>query len=245
MMIVEGIISVKAVLESNKRVIQRLMIQDGKRSKDINYILHLAHTQNIPIEFVSKEIIDSITLGKTHGGVLLEVGSRVYEQLEHSLDSNFMLLLEGIEDPYNLGGVIRTAYIAGCQTILLPYREYVTMEMTILKSSAGYSERLKIVLISDFEDGLKQLKTSGFTIVSALRNEQSINMYDSDLSQNVCICIGGEKRGLSKEVIDQSDIFVEIKYPIAARNALSAFSSANILCFEVVRQRMRGNKHEG
>lgn len=242
-MIIEGAISVKAVLEANKRKIHRLLIQDGKRSKDVSYILHLAHTSKIPIEFVSKEAIDSIVVGKTHGGVLLECEGRVYEDLQRCQE-NFVLLLEGIEDPYNLGGIIRTAYVAGCQTILLPSRDYDTMETTILKSSAGYSERLKIVLITDYEKTFKHLKSCGFSIVSALRNEKSISMYDSDLSQKVCICIGGEKRGLSKEVIDNSDTFVEIQYPIAARNALSAFSSANILCFEVVRQRRRGQKHE-
>lgn len=244
-MIVEGSISVKAVLESRKRVIHRLIIQDGKRSKDVGYILHLAHTQSIPIEFVSKENIELMGVGKTHGGILLECSGRTYENLDQSLDSDFILLLEGIEDPYNLGGIIRTAYVAGCHTILLPYRDYDTMEMTILKSSAGYSERLDIVLMSDYEVVLQQLKTVGFSVISALRNEKSISLYESELTKKVCICIGGEKRGLSKEVIDNSDTYVEIKYPIAARNALSAFSSANILCFEVVRQRMRGNKHEG
>lgn len=235
-MIFEGAISVKAILEEQKRVINKVLLQDGKRSKNLNYILHLCHKHEVPFEFVTKEKIDEFASGKTHGGILVDAQPRKIESLDLSHD--FYLYLEGIEDPYNIGSIIRTAGIAGAKTILLSKREYESMENTILKSSAGVSERINWIVCDESLSNLVQLKQIKIKMICAKRDDQSIEMTQANFNQALCLCIGGEKRGLSKIAIDLADEFVEIKYPTQIKAALSAVSSSAILSFEVVRQRM-------
>lgn len=144
-MIFEGAISVKAILEEQKRKINKVFFQEKKPSKNLNYILHLCHKFNIEFEFVSKERIDELASGHTHGGILVDAEPRMTEEM--NLDLNFYLYLEGIEDPYNLGAIIRTAAISGVQAILVSQRDYTMVENTILKSSAGLSEKIQLLYV--------------------------------------------------------------------------------------------------
>ena len=148
------------------------------------------------------------------------------------------MYLEGIEDPYNIGGIIRTAAIAGCQTVLLSHRDYSSMENTILKSSAGTSERINWVVCDEEVKNLVQLKQAKIKLIAAKRDKKSIPMTQANFKQPLCLLIGGEKRGLSRTVVELSDHFVQIFYPTQIKAALSAAASAAVLCFEVVKQRM-------
>ncbi len=235
-MIFEGALSVKAILEQNKRTINKVYIQDKKRSKNISYILHLCHKNNVEFEFVDKAKIDSLAAGKSHGGILIDAHNRESEELD--LTHDFYLYLEGIEDPYNIGQIIRTATIAGCQSIIMSERDYSSLENTILKSSAGLFEQINWVITDAKASNLVQLRQAGVKLVIAKRDEKSKNLYEIDFTQPHCLCIGGEKRGLSKIVEEMADESVEIRYPTQTRVALDATSSSAILCFEVVRQRM-------
>lgn len=235
-MIFEGALSVKAILESQKRDIKCVYINEKKQSKDINYILHLCHKNNVKVKRVSVEIIDELATGHTHGGILIDAGHRKVEPLDLSHD--FYLYLEGIEDPYNIGGIIRTAAIAGCQTVLLSHRDYSSMENTILKSSAGTSERINWVVCDEEVKNLVQLKQAKIKLIAAKRDKKSIPMTQANFKQPLCLLIGGEKRGLSRTVVELSDHFVQIFYPTQIKAALSAAASAAVLCFEVVKQRM-------
>lgn len=235
-MIFEGALSTKAILEQKKRTIKKVYIQNKKRSKDISYILHLCHKDHVKFEFVDKEVIESLSCGKSHGGILIDADNRSSEPL--CLNHDFYLYLEGIEDPYNLGQIIRTAVIAGCKSIIMSERDYSSLENTILKSSAGLFEQINWVITDAKASNLVQLKQEGIKLVVAKRDENSKSLNQIDLTQPICLCIGGEKRGLSKIVEEMADESVEIRYPTETRVALDATSSSAILCFEVVRQRM-------
>lgn len=238
MYLLEGKISVKAALASPFRKVKEIYIEEKKKDKDTSFILHRAKEQNIPIHRCKREYIDSLCEGKTHGGIMAYVEERSFQTLEEILKENsFIALIEGIEDPFNFGFVLRSLYAAGCDSIILPPRNWTSAATTLAKSSAGASEYMKMYICEDFESCLKSLKEHNYNIVCANRNDHSIEMYEYDFTQKVCICIGGEKRGLSKVIEKNSDQDVYIPYNTDFRNALSAASATTILAFEIMRQR--------
>ncbi len=231
----EGAISIKAALESQKREISKVLISEDKKSKDLNYIIHLCHKFNVKFERVSKDILESYAPSKTYGGLIAFASSRTYQSIESVKKHVWMILIEGVEDPFNLGQMIRTAYASGAQAVLLNQRDWSKVEAVLLKSSAGAFDRLDIVLLNDLDADIKTLKTMGFTVVSALRNETSISHEKLVYPDKSILAIGGEMRGLSKAVKDLSDISVEIKYPQDVKVALNAVSACAILSFKHVK----------
>jgi 23S rRNA (guanosine2251-2'-O)-methyltransferase len=235
-MIIEGALSVKSAIENGKRVINKILLSEGKKSRDIQYIKHLCHKHNIAFELLSKEAISEIAIGRTHGGVVADVEYRANETIEQLGQGN-VLLVEGVEDPYNLGMMLRTCAAAGFKTIITNERDYQDSEAIILKASAGASESLVWLRTDDFVTMLYKLKQKDYQIVSALRSNQSIAYEHHQYHDKTCLCIGGERRGLSKGVIDNSDVLVHITYDTNVKIALSAVSATAVIAFEIVRQR--------
>lgn len=234
--IYEGNISVKAVLESNYRKVIALYVDQKKKDRDTNYIINKAKLQQVPIHYCQREDIDAKALGHSHGGLIAEVSSRSYQQPLDLKDCNFIAIIEGIEDPFNYGFVLRSLYASGVQAIITTSRNWSNAESVVAKSSAGASEALMMVVNDDLGAAIDALNHQ-FKIVCAARNEHAIPMYDCDMRTKVCIALGGEKRGLSKAVASRSDQDVYIPYGQNYRNALSAASAAAVLAFEVNRQR--------
>lgn len=238
--IFEGNISVKAALQSPYRKINRIVVDSAKHDKDTHYILKLAHSQNIPIEKSNREMIDELASGHTHGGLIAYAGERTYQDIDDIYsDHCFIALIEGIEDPFNYGQALRNLYAAGCDGIITSTRNWSNAAAVVAKSSAGASEYLKQVVSEDFTETISKLKAKGVQLVCALRSDDSIVMYDYDFTQPVCICIGGEKRGLSKDVLTASDQNIFIPYNQDFRNALGAASATTIIAYELLRQRRK------
>ena len=238
MYLLEGKISVKAALASPYRIVKEILIDDKKKDRDTTFIMHRAKEANIVIKRCKREEIDVVCEGKTHGGIAAYVEERIFQKIDEVLnDKGFLALIEGVEDPFNFGYILRSLYAAGCDGIIMPERNWTSAASTLAKSSAGASELLKMVVSNDFEETLQILKKHNYKIVCANRNDRSIEMYDYDFTQKVCICIGGEKRGLSKIIEENSDQDVYIPYNTDFRNALSAASASTILAFEIMRQR--------
>ena len=240
-MILEGALSVKAALQNNRRTVLQLLIDEKKKDRDTAYILRLAKEKKIPVKRMKREELNELALGKTHGGVLAETGSRSYQDLSECLKSDkpFVVFLEGIEDPFNLGYIARTLAAVGCSAVMMPERDFSYSESVILKSSAGASERISWVMSKQPVEDLKRLKQAGLKCLCAYR-DNAIEMYDADFTSPVVLCIGGEMRGLSRDVLNESDENVFIPYSTDFRNALNASSAAAAICFEAQRQRQRG-----
>lgn len=238
--LVEGKISVKAVLLSPYRIVEKVVIDKDKKDKDTNFIIKKAKEQEVPVIFDSKDNIESICAGKTHGGIIAYIKERTFQTLEECIKDNaFLAIVEGIEDPFNFGHVCRTLYAAGVDALLLPPRNWTTAASTLAKASAGASELLPMVICEDYAQTLATLKQKGIKIVCAQRDDKAKVLYDYDYRQDICICIGGEKRGLSKTILSQSDQNVYIPYQNDFRNALSATGASTILAYEVLRQRQK------
>ena len=241
-MILEGSLSVKAALQNGRRKVHRLLIDEKKKDRDTGYILFLAKEMNIPVERLKREELDAMAVGKTHGGVLAETDSRIYQDLSECLkaDNPFVVFLEGIEDPFNLGYIARSLAAIGCNGVVMPERDFSYSESVILKSSAGASERIHWVMSKNPVEDIRRMKQAGLTCICAYRDE-AVEMYDVDFKKPVVVCIGGEMRGLSRDVLKESDVNMVIPYSTDFRNALNASSAAAAICFEAQRQRIRGN----
>ncbi len=239
-MIFEGALSVKAVIQGKKRDVREVWMDKIKRNeRDFQYIERLCESNRVQLKVKSREEIDGYAQGKTHGGVIAIAENRRFDSIEALKGLNFILLIEGVEDPFNLGYIFRTAAAAGAQAIVTRSRDWSFSENVICKSSAGISERLLWVLADDFEKSTIRIKELGFSLICAVRDESAIEMSKADLRKPCCLCIGGEMRGLSMAVLQQSNQNIYIEYPTDTKVALPAAQACAVLCFEVVRQRKK------
>ena len=227
MIVMEGALSVKAVMQARRRLVERLIIDEKKKDRDTAFILRLARQQGIAVERTDRQRIHSLASGHTHGGIVALVQPRQYQNVQDCLDQPlpFVAVLEGIEDPYNLGYAFRSLYAAGCSGVLTAVRDWSAAESTLVKSSAGASEWLPWCQCENLAES-----------VSALRR-QAIDYFDAQFTQPVILAIGGERRGLGREILAQSDQNVVIPYGRSFRAALNGCSAVAALSFEVVRQR--------
>ncbi len=238
--ILEGNISIKAALLSGNRKIYKLIVDKRKQDKDTFYILKEAQRRNIEIIYQNRSSIDMLSLGKTHGGLIAYCGDREFQTLEQLLCAKncFLAFIEGIEDPYNFGYILRTLYAAGCTGIIVPPRNWTTAASVVAKSSAGASEHLPMFIADDIPYVINEMKRHGITLLCGHR-KNAIALYDFIFPEKFCIAIGGEMRGLSKQIIQKSDQNIFIPYNQRFRNALNATSATAVFAFEAARQRLK------
>ena len=237
-MLLEGNVSVKAAILGNHRKVEKLYNDKHKNDKDLNFILHRAKEKGIPCMPLEREEINAMATGRTHGGLVAEASPRVYQELSECMhgETPFLVLLEGVEDPFNLGYIIRTLYSAGCDGLILPRHDWSSSESTIAKSSAGAFEYMNIVMSDDLPKLVKDIKKQGIKTYAAMRKD-AITYLEADYRKPSLIAIGGEMRGLSSAVRNEIEQNIYIPYANDFRNALNAASAAAVLSFEVYRQR--------
>lgn len=237
-MLLEGNVSIKAAILGNHRKVEKLYYDKHKNDKDLNFILHRAKEKGIPCMPLEREEINTMATGRTHGGLVAQAGPRVYQELSECMhgEAPFLVLLEGVEDPFNLGYIIRTLYSAGCDGLILPRHDWASAESTIAKSSAGAFEYMNIVMSDDLPQLVKDIKKQGVKTYAAMRKD-AITYLEADYRKPSLIAIGGEMRGLSSAVRNEIEQNIYIPYANDFRNALNAASAAAVLSFEVYRQR--------
>lgn len=237
-MIIEGNVSVKAAVMAGNRDVEKILVDETKHDKDTCWILHRAEEKNIPIERVSRQIIDAEATGRTHGGLIAEVSARRYQSFDQCLDQDrtFLALVEGVEDPFNLGYIMRSLYSAGCTGLILKKRHWDHAESTILKSSAGASEYLPCVMSEDPASEVRKAKKKRIHTFAAMRKD-AVSCFDADYTGPCLIAIGGEMRGLSSGVRKEIEQNIYIPYANDFHMALNAAGAAAVLGFEVYRQR--------
>ena len=237
-MILEGAISVKAALEAGRREIYEIIADNRRPDRNRNYILNLAKEKGVKVTLASAKEISALAGGTSHGGLLARVGDRTYQPLEEVLteDIPFLALLEGIEDPYNFGGALRSLYAAGVSAVLVPERNWCSAAGVVAKASAGASEFLNIVSVSDWDKALQKIKDRGVRVLCAERKD-AVSLYESNLTGALMLVFGGEMRGISSKILKYADRRVFLPYGRDFRNALSANSAAAVFAFEAYRQR--------
>ncbi len=240
--ILEGMTSISALIHGrenniNSRPIYAVLVgQSKKRSKyrEIGFLKSKSIDHGFDIRFVSDADIDILTQGNTHGGIIALCGERVFENCDKINSDGFWVLPDGIEDPFNLGFTLRSLYAAGVDGILLPPQNRMCVPGVVAKSSAGTSELLDI-RVCDIEQAVLHFKNAGYKIVCAgIRDSQSI--YEADMKKPLLLIVGGEKRGISRAILDMADQIVRIDYGRTFNGSLSAASAATVIAFEVLRQ---------
>lgn len=234
---VEGGISVKAAMLGGKRNVEAIVLDETRHDKDAHFIERKAAELSIPLQKLPRHAIDEMAEGRTHGGVLARVGKRIYQEKEDTLvDMPLLALVEGVEDPFNLGYIMRSLYSAGCTGLLLRNRDWSNAESTILKSSAGAFEYLNVVLSDDLAKDVQWYKQQGVKAYAAMRKD-ALPYWQKNYSVPCLVAIGGEMRGLSSGVLKEMDENIYIPYANDFRAALNAAGACAAIFFEAFRQR--------
>ena len=240
--ILEGMTSISALLNSNgvnDRKIEKILIDRTKRkskSAQIGFLTAKSHELGFPVEFVDSAEIDALAVGNTHGGILALCTPRTIPTLsaEDIHPNQFYVYLEGIEDPYNFGYAIRSLYAAGVSGIVLPPRNWMSAGGVVARASAGASECLPIFQ-ADGEDAVKLFKEAKYTVLCAGIRD-SVSVFEEHFPYPVLLVVGGEKRGISRALLDAADHIVRIDYGRDFSGSLSAASAATVMAFEIFRQ---------
>ena len=240
--ILEGMTSISALLnagEVNDRKIEKVLIDRSKRrskSAQIGFLTAKSHELGFPVEFVDAEEIDRLSVGNTHGGILAICTARTIPTLsaEDIRPDSFYVYLEGIEDPYNFGYAIRSLYAAGVSGVILPPRNWMTAAGVVARASAGSSECLPL-FEAEGEEVVKLFRKVGYTILCAGIRD-SVSVFEEEFPYPVLLVVGGEKRGISRTILDTADHIVRIDYGREFSGSLSAASAATVLAFEIFRQ---------
>lgn len=239
--IVEGRNAVIEVLKSD-REINKVLIQRGERNGSINDIIKLAKNRGLVIVETEKNKLDQISLTKHHQGVIVYTSPQKYVDVEDILEvarekeeEPFIVILDGIEDPHNLGSIVRTAEIAGVHGIIIPKRRTALVTETVEKISVGATNYLPIARVSNLNNAIENLKKNNVWIIGTDMDARDLH-YNTDLSGGVALVIGSEGKGMSRLVKENCDILIKI--PMKGHiTSLNASVSAGISIYEVVRQR--------
>jgi len=242
--VMEGMVSFRAVINGiqsgvNDRKIIKVLV-DGtrakKHAKELSYVKAMSFEHGFEIENVSPDVIDGMTVGNTHGGIIILCGERTIPELKAGdvKDDGLYIMLEGIEDPYNFGYALRSVYAAGADGVILSPRNWMSAAGVVCRASAGASEQMPMY-VRDPVSAAGVFKSRGFRIVCA-EMKDSVSMWEADLKKPLFAVIGGEKRGVSSELLEAADLRVRIDYGRDFPAALSAASASTALAFEILRQ---------
>jgi len=230
------------VLRAGKRAVRRLILARQEAGATVEAILGLARTRQVPVETRPRGELDRVVHGATHQGVLLEVGPFPYAEPEALVAQasqgpapGFLLALDGIQDPQNLGAIIRSAEAAGAHGCILPRDRAVGVTAAAVRASAGATEHLAIAQVTNLAAWLEYVKLQGFWVVGADSTEGR-DLFAADLTDPLVLVIGGEERGLRPLTKTRCDLIVRI--PSGGKVAsLNASAAAAVCLFEAARQR--------
>ncbi len=242
--IFEGMTSINSILHSienlhsSRKIISIYYNADKKKSKynELKFLESKSKLLGFNLIGISHSEIDKLVSGKTHGGFVAVCSKVTVSSLSSDsiIDNGFYIVLDGIEDPFNFAYAIRSLYAAGADGIIVPSFRFVNSYGLICKSSAGTSELIDIYEC-DISSAVDNFKSKGYRVASAGIRD-SVSLYDADLKKPLLLIVGGEKRGISSDVLSKSDMIVRIDYGKSFKGSLTASSAATVLAFEVYRQ---------
>ena len=233
-----------AVLEAFRsgKPMDKVFLLDGCMDGPLKTIAREAKKHDTIINYVKKERLEQLSETGKHQGVIAMAAAYEYAKVEDILakaeekgEPPFILLLDGIEDPHNLGAIIRTANLAGAHGVIIPKRRAVGLTTTVAKTSAGALNYTPVAKVTNLTQTMKELKEKGMWFVGADMGGET--MYQLDLTGPIGVVIGSEGDGMSKLVKENCDFIASI--PMKGDiDSLNASVAAGILAYEIVRQRM-------
>lgn len=239
-----GIHAVREALDA-QRPIDRILIARGRQDSRVEEIVQLARKQNIPVRFEDRRELDRAASSKDHQGVVAMAAARAVATLEDILDvanksaghgcKGLLVLLDGVEDPHNLGAIIRTALAAGAHGVVIPERRAAGLTDTVARASAGALAHLPVAKVTNLAQTMEELKEAGYWLIGL--DERADKSYtDADYTSPVGIVLGGEGQGLHELTRKRCDFVVSLPTtgPVKSLNVSVA---AGVVLFEALRQR--------
>ena len=234
-----------AVLEAFRsgRCADKLFILDGCQDGPVRTIAREARKKDTIINYVSKERLDQLSETRAHQGVIAQVAAYEYSTVEEILEKAeekgeppFLVLLDNVEDPHNLGAIIRTANLAGAHGVIIPKRRSVGLTSTVAKTSAGALNYTPVAKVTNLVRTIEELKEKGIWFVCADMGGES--MYRLNLTGPIGMIVGNEGEGVSRLVREACDFTASI--PMKGDiDSLNASVAAGVLAYEIVRQRLK------
>ena len=240
---IEGRNSVLELLESGKDA-NKIFVTRGEKHGSINKILGIAKERKIIVVEKDKKQMDEMAQEENYQGVIAIVPPFEYVEISDILDvakerneDPFVIVLDGIEDPHNLGSIIRTAETAGVHGVIIPKRRAASVNSTVNKASAGAVEHMKIARVTNISDAIEELKQAGLWVCGTAVDTNKY-YYNQDLTGPLAIVIGNEGKGIGEKVKKNCDFLVKI--PMKGKiQSLNASVSTGIVVYEAVKQRIR------
>ena len=242
----EGMTSIRAIIKGtdsgiNSRKIEKILFDKDKLKnirKEIGYLRAVSEKYGYTLLESTAEEIDSLSVGESHGGIIAIATDRSLPLIHDTSsipEDGFFCLIQGIEDPYNFGYSIRSLYACGCDGIILGERNWMSAAGVVSRSSAGASEMMRVFRGADDIETIDIFKSKGYTVVCA--DERTDNVLGKcDLKRPILLLVGGEKRGISRAMLDKADMLVRIDYAREFNASLSAASATTMFAYEIMRQ---------
>lgn len=238
--VIEGINVVLEAFRSG-RTIDRLFVQDGLTDGPVRTIVREAKKQKVVIDFVNKDRLDEMSKTGHHQGVIAYTAAYSYSTIDDMFalakerdEDPFFIILDEIEDPHNIGAIIRTAEVAGAHGVILPQRRSPGLTATVAKASAGALNFLPVAKVTNINQTIEELKQRGMWFVCA--DMGGTNMYDLNLTGPIGLVIGNEGSGVGSLVKKNCDMVASI--PMKGQiDSLNASVACAVLTYEIVRQR--------
>lgn len=233
--------AVREALKSG-RSINRILIAEGSHGGSISEIINLAKERHLIIQAISTDKLDTLCAGQRHQGIVAYAAPVDYVELDDILnlakdrgEDPFIILLDELEDPHNLGAILRTADAVGAHGILIPKHRSCPLSSIVAKTSAGAVEYVPVARIGNVSQTLEALKKQGLWVAGA-DMDGTENYYEANLTGPIVLVIGSEGRGISRLTKEACDFIVKI--PMRGKvNSLNASNAAAILSYEILKQR--------
>lgn len=238
--LIKGRNPILEVLKSN-RTVEKLYVQKGLSEGSIRMIISMAKDKNAAVTETEKRVLDEMAGDGGHQGVVAIVSPYTYSTVDEIInlakekgEDSFVIILDGIEDPHNLGSIIRSANVLGAHGVILPKRRSALITSTVVKSSAGAVEHTKVAKVTNINQTINELKEKGLWIIGTDMDGESC--YKSNLTGPIAIVIGNEGTGISRLVKENCDLVVSI--PVMGNiESLNASVAGGIVMYEIRRQR--------
>lgn len=228
---------------SANRPLDRILITRGRHGDRIEAVVQLAKSRGVPVRFEGRQQVDRLAGTREHQGIAALAAAKPAIELEDLLRSNsgkaVLVLLDGIEDPHNLGAIVRTSLAAGATGVVIPERRAVGLTDTVERASAGALAHLPVARVKNLVRAMEEMKEAGFWLVG-LDERAEKNYTEVDLKGSVGIVLGGEGEGLHELTRKRCDFLVSIPTTGPVRS-LNVSVAAGVILFEVVRQRGKQN----
>ncbi len=240
--VVYGLLPVLEALRADSRRIDKVILADGSKEKRLSEVVDLCRSRSIPFNWVPRETFAKhLDSGINHQGVMAFTAASDYvdtdEILENASDTPLLLLLDGVEDPRNLGAILRVAECAAVDGVIIPERRAVGLTETVAKSSAGAIEYVKVAKTVNLNRFIEELKEKNVWVVGTSVDAE-MDYYDWDWTRPSALVLGGEGSGLHRLVAENCDVLVKI--PMYGKiDSLNVSVAAGVVLFEAKRQRSK------